>query len=135
MPHELVDGNDMTAVYRSVKRAVDRARAGGGPSLVGVDTMRMSGHAQHDDMRYVPKDLLAEWEKKDPIARFRAFLETQGVAARELDEIDRASKAYAAAEADLADQMPPPDGSEVASGVYHGGHFPPRVELVRQWRS
>lgn len=134
MPHGMVDGNDMLAVYTAVKRAVDRARAGHGPSMVGVDTMRMSGHAQHDDMRYVPKTLLEEWRKKDPIARFRGRLVEQGVAEGDLDQIDRDMKAHAAAEADLADQMPPPDPAEVSTGVYHGDHFLPKVELVRQWR-
>ena len=56
IPHELVDGNDMLAVYDVAKRMVDRARAGEGASLIGVDTMRMQGHAQHDDARYVPKE-------------------------------------------------------------------------------
>jgi pyruvate dehydrogenase E1 component alpha subunit/2-oxoisovalerate dehydrogenase E1 component alpha subunit len=136
MPHEMVDGNDMLAVHAAVKQAVDRARAGLGPSMIGVDTMRMSGHAQHDDQRYVPKTLLEEWAKKDPIARFRAFLVEQGLAdAASLDAADRELKAHAAAEADLADRMPMPDASEVAAGVYHGDHFEPRVEIVRRWRS
>ena len=57
----MVDGNDMLAVYDVAKRMVDRARAGDGAALIGVDTMRMQGHAQHDDARYVPKTLLEEW--------------------------------------------------------------------------
>jgi TPP-dependent pyruvate/acetoin dehydrogenase alpha subunit len=131
MPHEMVDGNDMLAVYARVKAAVDLARSGGGPSMVGVDTMRMSGHAQHDDMRYVPKDLVDEWRAKDPIARLRALLVDQGIAGEAaLDDIDRELKAYAAAEADLADQMPAPDPAHVTTGVYYGGHFEPRVEIV-----
>jgi TPP-dependent pyruvate/acetoin dehydrogenase alpha subunit len=135
MPHEMVDGNDMLAVYAAVKKAVDRARSGQGPSMIGVDTMRMSGHAQHDDMRYVPKALLEAWAKKDPIARFRAWLVEQGVAETgELDAADRELKAYAAAEADLADLMPSADPAEATTGVYHGDHFPPKVEIVRAWR-
>lgn len=132
IPHEMVDGNDMPAVYARVRAAVDLARSGGGPSMIGVDTMRMSGHAQHDDMRYVPKKLLAEWQKKDPIARLRERLIENGAAEpAALDGVDRELKAYAAAEADLADQMPAADPAEVASGVYHGGHFAPRVEILR----
>ena len=50
------------------------ARAGGGAQLIGVDTMRMQGHAQHDDARYVPKALLDEWAAKDPLARFRRVI-------------------------------------------------------------
>src|SRR5207237_2132929 len=67
IPHELVDGNDILAVYDAAKRMVDRARAGEGTSLLGVDTMRMQGHAQHDDARYVPPEMLDEWVKKDPL--------------------------------------------------------------------
>ena len=57
IPHELVDGNDILAVYDVAKTMVDRARDGQGAQLIGVDTMRMQGHAQHDDARYVPKDV------------------------------------------------------------------------------
>jgi TPP-dependent pyruvate/acetoin dehydrogenase alpha subunit len=132
MPHETVDGNDMPAVYARVKAAVDCARTGGGPSMIGVNTMRMSGHAQHDDMRYVPKELLAEWQARDPIARLRAVLiEHEAAEPAALDAIDRELKAYAAAEADLADAMPPPDPADVMRGVYEGDHFAPRVEILR----
>jgi TPP-dependent pyruvate/acetoin dehydrogenase alpha subunit len=138
VPHEMVDGNDMVAVYTAVRRAVDRARGGEGPSLVGVDTMRMSGHAQHDDMRYVPKSLLDEWQKRDPIARMRQQLLERGLAqADQLDDIDRRTKAYALSEADLADAMSAPDPGEVASGVYADSQFfEPRVEILkgRPWR-
>ena len=58
IPHEMVDGNDILAVYDVASRVVERARNGGGAALIGVDTMRMQGHAQHDDARYVPKALL-----------------------------------------------------------------------------
>ncbi len=133
MPHEMVDGNDMLAVYARVRLAVDRARRGDGPSLVGIDTMRMSGHAQHDDMRYVPKALLDEWQQKDPIPRLRTTLVAESITGEaQLDAIDRDLKAYAAAEADLADQMPMPVASEVATGVYHGGHFAPKIEILRR---
>ena len=74
IPHEMVDGNDILAVYDVAKRMVDRARAGEGASLIGIDTMRMEGHAQHDDARYVPKEIVEEWRGKDPIARFTKVL-------------------------------------------------------------
>ena len=133
IPHELVDGNDILAVYDAAKGMVDRARAGGGASLLGVDTMRMQGHAQHDDARYVPKDVVEEWGKKDPIARFRAhLLERSAATETELDDIDALTKQYAAAEADLAEKEPMPDPATVARGVYAGDDFAePRLELVR----
>jgi TPP-dependent pyruvate/acetoin dehydrogenase alpha subunit len=130
--HEMVDGNDILAVYDVAKRLVDRARVGEGASLIGVDTMRMQGHAQHDDMRYVPPAMIEEWTKKDPIARYRQHLLEQSVATgKELDEIDAMTKRYAASEADLAEQSAMPDPSTVTRGVYAGDDYAvPRVELV-----
>ncbi len=132
IPHELVDGNDMLAVYDVARRMVDRARAGLGASLVGVDTMRMQGHAQHDDARYVPEALLAEWGRKDPLVRFRAtILDRDAAGETEIDEIDRMAKRYAAEEADAADASPPPDPATVARGVYAGDDFAvPTLEFV-----
>jgi pyruvate dehydrogenase E1 component alpha subunit/2-oxoisovalerate dehydrogenase E1 component alpha subunit len=133
VPHEMVDGNDMLAVYDVAKRMVDDARAGKGPGLIGVDTMRMQGHAQHDDMRYVPKALVAEWAKKDPLVRFRATLLERGAAREsEIDEIDRMTKSLAAGEADLAEASPPPDPADVARGVYAGDDFAvPTLEFLK----
>jgi TPP-dependent pyruvate/acetoin dehydrogenase alpha subunit len=130
--HEMVDGNDILAVYDVTKRLVDRARAGGGAALIGVDTMRMQGHAQHDDARYVPKALLDTWNEKDPIVRYRRHLVERAVATdEELDDIDAMSKDYAAEEAAAAEDAPPPDPSTVTRGVYAGDDFAePRVELV-----
>jgi pyruvate dehydrogenase E1 component alpha subunit/2-oxoisovalerate dehydrogenase E1 component alpha subunit len=132
IPHQLVDGNDMLAVYDAAKPMVDRARAGGGAALLGIDTMRMQGHAQHDDARYVPKALVAEWSARDPIARYARDLVERGVATeKDLQEIDRMTKAYAAAEADLAEQSPMPDPTTVTRGVYAGDDFAvPRLEFV-----
>jgi TPP-dependent pyruvate/acetoin dehydrogenase alpha subunit len=133
IPHELVDGNDMLAVYDVAKTMVDRARAGWGASLIGVDTMRMQGHAQHDDARYVPKALIDEWTGKDPIARFRTVLLARGAAReKEIGDIDTLAKDYAATEADLAIKDPMPDPVTVTRGVYAGDDFAePRLELVR----
>ena len=133
IPHEMVDGNDILAVYDVAKRMVDRARAGEGASLIGVDTMRMEGHAQHDDARYVPKAMVEAWRKKDPIARFTKVLLERGAAdEKRVAEIDRMAKHYAAEEADLAEQSPTPDPSTVARGVYAGDDVPePKLEFVK----
>jgi pyruvate dehydrogenase E1 component alpha subunit/2-oxoisovalerate dehydrogenase E1 component alpha subunit len=133
VPHEMVDGNDILAVYDLARRMVDRARAGEGPQLIGVDTMRMQGHAQHDDARYVPKALLEEWAAKDPIARFRTTLVERGAAKEtDLDDIDKMTRDYAAKEADLAVDEPMPDPESVTRGVYAGDEYTvPHVELVR----
>jgi TPP-dependent pyruvate/acetoin dehydrogenase alpha subunit len=133
VPHEMVDGNDMLAVYEASVRAVARARAGDGPTLLGLDTMRMRGHAEHDDMRYVSKELLAEWEARDAIARYRKLLIGEGHATAEaLDDLDRRSREYAREEADLAEAQPMPDPATAGVGVYAGDEPPRRrLEFVR----
>jgi TPP-dependent pyruvate/acetoin dehydrogenase alpha subunit len=133
IPHQMVDGNDILAVYDVAKRMVDRARAGQGASLIGIDTMRMQGHAQHDDARYVPKDLLERWTTRDPIALYRKQLIETGIAsAKELDEVDAMTKNYAAEEAQLAEESPLPDPAGLTRGVYAGDDYAvPRIEFVR----
>src|SRR6202034_3513638 len=70
----IVDGNDVIAVYDASKAAVDECRAGRGPILIEVKTMRMKGHAQHDPAEYVPKAMMDFWKQQDPIARYEKFL-------------------------------------------------------------
>src|ERR671939_1265325 len=64
-----VDGNDAEAMFEAVRVARARAVAGDGPTLIEAVTMRMHGHAAHDDMKYVPAAKIAEWKAKDPIDR------------------------------------------------------------------
>ena len=70
----VVDGTDVLAVYREAKRAIEKASEGGGPTLIECMTLRMEGHAVHDDASYVPKELLEHWAARDPIERFRVWL-------------------------------------------------------------
>src|SRR5436189_1797055 len=70
----VVDGTDVLAVYREAKRAIERAREGGGPTLLECLTLRLEGHAVHDDASYVPKEMFEEWAKRDPLERFRSWL-------------------------------------------------------------
>src|SRR5262250_557493 len=74
IPSYSVDGNDVVAVYTTTKEAVDRARRGEGPILLEVKTFRRLGHAQHDPADYVPKEMRAHWEARDPIALYETFL-------------------------------------------------------------
>ena len=119
MPSEIVDGNDVLAVYEVSKRAVDRARDGGGPTMIEAKTFRMKGHAAHDNQSYVPAELLAEWRKKDPIDRFVTYLRENSVATLEqLQEVD--GKIDALLEEDLAwtESQPEFKGEEALAGVY-----------------
>ena len=69
-----VDGNDVVAVYQTAREAVERARQGQGPILLEVKTFRRMGHAQHDPAEYVPKQMRAYWEARDPIALYEKYL-------------------------------------------------------------
>lgn len=133
IPHELLDGTDVLAVLEASRRAVARARRGEGPTLIGVDVMRMKGHAEHDDQRYVDAALLARWAERDPIGRYRRQLVDEGSAsAAELDEIDGDTHAYAAAEARLAEADPMPDPATVTRGVWAEDPWgEPIVEIVK----
>src|SRR5213592_1560482 len=74
----VVDGTDVLAVYREARRAIEKAREGGGPTLIECVTLRMEGHAVHDDAFYVPKELFEKWAESDPIERFRSWLRENG---------------------------------------------------------
>ncbi len=134
---EEVDGNDVLAVYETVRRAVARARGGEGPTLVEAHTMRMRGHAEHDDMKYVPRELLAEWALKDPLARYERRLLEQGV----LDEGALAGlmaglERFVDDELAAAEASPFPDGATCLPGVYGDREVAdPTPPLVREWRA
>ena len=73
-----VDGNDGVGVYEAAAQARQRCLEGKGPVFLVCDTFRMSGHAEHDDQRYVERERLAQWAAKDPLPRFEAWLAAQG---------------------------------------------------------
>jgi pyruvate dehydrogenase E1 component alpha subunit len=79
MPGEIVDGNDIVAVWDAATRAIERARAGEGPTLIECKTFRMTGHSAHDDAGYVPPELFQFWEDRDPINRFQRLLIDRGL--------------------------------------------------------
>jgi TPP-dependent pyruvate/acetoin dehydrogenase alpha subunit len=119
IPGEIVDGNDVLAVHAVTRRAVERARGGGGPTLIEAKTFRMKGHAEHDDAGYVPAELFEQWRQRDPIDRFERHLQGGGIAtAEELAGIAAAIDAELVAEMDfaLASPMPPPE--RAFEGVY-----------------
>jgi TPP-dependent pyruvate/acetoin dehydrogenase alpha subunit len=106
-PGETVDGNDVEAMFEATRRARERALAGEGPTLLEAVTMRMHGHAAHDDMKYVPKEQVEEWRKKDPIDRQETRLRELGVDTAAVREEVAAAIEEGTREA-LADAMPDP---------------------------
>ncbi len=120
VPGVQVDGNDLLAVRKTVLAAVERARRGEGPTLIEAVTYRMGGHSTSDDpTRYVPKEELERWAKKDPIARFEKVLQRLGLWSPELGQrtMQEALELVSQA-ARKAEQEPPPKLESVFSDVY-----------------
>jgi TPP-dependent pyruvate/acetoin dehydrogenase alpha subunit len=115
----VVDGTDVLAVYREAKRAIEKARADGGPTLLECLTLRMEGHAVHDDASYVPREMFEEWAKNDPIERFRTWLrENVEFADDDEEEIRGDVKRLLNEAVRRAEESPMPDPSEALAGVW-----------------
>jgi TPP-dependent pyruvate/acetoin dehydrogenase alpha subunit len=118
-PGVSVDGNDVEAVLEASRVAAERARAGGGPTLIECHTMRMHGHGAHDDMRYVPKELLEEWEARDPIERYaERLVDLHGFTTAELEAVREDVSTYVDECAQIALESPMPDPRLATEGVY-----------------
>jgi TPP-dependent pyruvate/acetoin dehydrogenase alpha subunit len=114
-----VDGNDVEAVFGAARDAVELARTGGGPTLIECRTMRMHGHGAHDDMSYVPNELLEEWARRDPIDRYRKRLVAErGFDAAEVESTQAEVDRYVAECAERALASPMPDPAVALDGVF-----------------
>ena len=115
----VVDGTDVLTVYREAHTAIERARAGGGPTLLELVTLRMEGHAVHDDAFYVPRELLEAYAKKDPIERYRRWLKEQNVLDEVRDdEINVEVKKLLNDAMKRAEESPLPEPADLLTGVY-----------------
>ncbi len=129
MPGVVVDGNDVLAVVEAVGQAADRARSGGGPTLLEAKTFRMRGHEEASGSGYVPAAMLEEWATRDPLARLEAVLDARGVVAEversairaELQGVVDAEVAGALAEAE-----PESDPARELADVHAPSRPPPR---------
>ena len=118
----IVDGNDVVAVYSTAKEAVERARAGEGPILIEAKSFRRMGHAQHDPAEYVPKEMRAHWEARDPIALYEKFLTGEKLLdAKSKKEIEEKIDTLLSAERDFAENSPMPPAELAETGVYCTG--------------
>lgn len=115
---EAVDGNDVLAMYEVTRRAIERARDGGGVTLIEADTMRMRGHAEHDDMGYVPPEMVEQWTGRDPIANYERALLGRGIAQAELDAVVAELEASLAEDLAWAEASPFPQPETALPGVY-----------------
>jgi TPP-dependent pyruvate/acetoin dehydrogenase alpha subunit len=125
-----VDGNDVEAMFDATREARERAVSGGGPSLIEAVTMRMHGHAAHDDMKYVPKEQVEEWKLRDPVDRQEKRLRALGVDVDSLRS-EVAAEIDAAATEALAGPMPAPEG--VLEGVFCAGEAEPLGDGQAPW--
>lgn len=118
IPGVTVDGNNPLEVYEAVKKAVEYAREGNGPSLVECMTFRMRGHYEGDPAAYRSKEVMEEWAKKDPIIKFKSYLLEEGFDEKELVDIDGAMDKEIEAAYQFASESPYADPSEVTLDVY-----------------
>ena len=119
IPTEIVDGNDVIAVFQSSKRAVNRAREGFGPTLIEAKTFRMRGHAAHDNQGYVGKDLLEQWRKRDPISLIeKNLLSQKSATTAEIEETKQRVEALLDQDLAWAESQPAPVPEHALGGVY-----------------
>ncbi|MGI8842335.1 MAG: thiamine pyrophosphate-dependent dehydrogenase E1 component subunit alpha [Gemmatimonadaceae bacterium] len=126
IPGERADGNDVLAVYDVTREAVDRARSGGGVTLIELMTYRRKGHAEHDNQSYVPEGEIDRWAAaNDPLDRYLAVLRNEmSVTDDELAAMDERIRRELDVATDLAEQSPMPDAEDALTGIYAD---PPRV--------
>ncbi|PYU65455.1 MAG: hypothetical protein DMG49_24175, partial [Acidobacteria bacterium] len=118
----IVDGNDVVAVYSTAKEAVERARMGEGPILIEAKSFRRMGHAQHDPAEYVPKEMRAYWQARDPITLYEKFLSSEKLLdAKSKKEIEEEINTLLAKEREFAENSPLPPAELAETGVYCTG--------------
>jgi TPP-dependent pyruvate/acetoin dehydrogenase alpha subunit len=117
---EQADGNDVLATYEVTKRAVDRARAGEGVTLVELITYRRKGHAEHDNQSYVPPGEIEKWAtSNDPLDRYvRVLTGDYDVDASELEKVDARINAEIDRATDEAEAAPMPEPTDALVGIY-----------------
>ena len=119
IPGVIVDGNDVLMVYEAARTAVERARAGKGPTLIECKTYRHKGHSRVDSAKYRPKEEVEEWLGKDPIKRFRqAMLGNGTLTQTELEHVETEVADEVADAVKFALNSPYPEGKEALENVY-----------------
>jgi len=127
LPGVQVDGNDVLAVYAAAREAVDRARAGDGPTLIECVTYRLGFHTTADDpSKYRSEEEVTMWEKKDPLTRFRAYLEQRNLLESDIES--RVDEEIAAA-VQRFEATPPADPLTMFDHAY--AELPPDLEAQR----
>ncbi|MQA84275.1 MAG: ABC transporter substrate-binding protein [Streptosporangiales bacterium] len=122
IPAATLDGNDVLAVASAARKAVGRARDGGGPTLLEFETYRWRGHFEGDPQRYRSRDEVASWQARDPVARFQERLEAGfAVDVAELDRIEREASTAVERAVEWAESLPPAPPTSLLEDVYRSG--------------
>lgn len=132
MPSVQIDGNDPLAAYAVGQHFLDQARNGGGPAFIEALTYRIGAHTTSDDpTRYRENAEHEAWQKRDPIARFGAYLRAQGVPEEFFAETDAWAEAEAKVSRDEILNLPEPEADSMFAHVYAEPH--PRIDEQREW--
>ncbi len=118
IPCETVDGTDAVVTYDAVRAAVERARSGYGPQAVEAVTLRLHGHAAHDDAHYVPQELRDAFAARDPVDRLAGRLVADGIAPEDVDDLRETVAREVADGLAQAEASPPPDPDTLEVGVW-----------------
>jgi TPP-dependent pyruvate/acetoin dehydrogenase alpha subunit len=121
LPAEVIDGNDVVVVRDAVARAVDRARTGGGPTVLEARTYRHFGHSRTDPATYRPADEVREWLARDPLIVARGRLSRLGVGDDAVSTVDKRVAELVAAAVAAARAAPPADPAEALTDVWADG--------------
>jgi pyruvate dehydrogenase E1 component alpha subunit len=125
MPGDSVDGMDPEAVHEAVARAVKRARAGDGPTLLEMKTYRYKGHSMSDPQKYRTKEEVEEYKEKDPIEVVKAkLLSDFDVKEAEIEVINERVRLEVEESVKFAEESPWPDDSELLKDVYIQQDYP-----------
>jgi len=117
----LVDGNDVDEVYAIALEYIDRARGGGGPSLIEALTYRHGGHSRADPGKYRPVEEVEEWMGRDPLQLYRDRLLGMGIGADELDALDEEVQRRVDTATEEAKAAPPPSPDSLETNVWADG--------------
>lgn len=118
-PGKVVDGNDLFDVYSSVEEAIERAKAGDGPTLIECKTYRWKGHSKSDAKKYRTREEEKEWRAKDPIRRLETYLKEKGqMEEEELREIEKRAHQAIEDAVKFAEESALPDAEEIENDVY-----------------
>jgi TPP-dependent pyruvate/acetoin dehydrogenase alpha subunit len=123
LPRIVVDGNDADIVYRTAGSAYEKARAGGGPSLIECMTYRHSGHSRADPAKYRPEGELERWKERDPLKIYRARLAQFGIGEDEIARIESDVKRRVDEATEECKASPLPPADILTKDVYADGGF------------